>query len=166
VLLAETGAIVEYILTKYGKGRLVIKPEAKNYPDYLYWLHFANGYFQPALSRYMLAQRLGADPSAPDASPSLFFVQRGRSASLKMLDERLSTNEWLAGDEFTAADVMTVWCCTTMRFFAPYGLEDYPHILEWLQRVGKREAYRRAMGKSDPGLEPLLGKEKPGFLKL
>jgi glutathione S-transferase len=52
VLLAETGAIVEYILVKHGKGKLVVGPDAKNYTDYLYWLHFANGYFQPALSRF------------------------------------------------------------------------------------------------------------------
>ena len=157
---------MEYILTKHGKGQLTIKPEAKNYPDYLYWLHFANGYFQPALGRYMLAQRLGADPEASDASPSLFFVRRGRAASLKMLDERLASNTWLAGEEFTAADVMVVWCCTTMRLFTPYSLEGYDNILAWLHRVGQREAYRRAMGKGDPGMEPLLGKEKPDFLKL
>lgn len=52
VLLAETGAVVEYILTKYGKGKLVVRPDAKNFSDYLYWLHFANGYFQPVLLRY------------------------------------------------------------------------------------------------------------------
>lgn len=113
----------------------------------------------------MLAQRLGADLEAPDASPSL-FVQRGGAASLKMLDERLSANTWLAGDVFTAADVMTVCCCTTMRLFAPYSLEGYENILGWLERVGEREQYRRAMGKGDPGMEPLLGPEKPGFLKL
>jgi glutathione S-transferase len=114
----------------------------------------------------VLAQRLGADPEADNAPQSLFFVKRGRAASLSLLNERLSANTWLAGEEFTAADVMTVWCCTTMRLFTPYSLEGYEGILAWLQRVGKREAYRRAMGKGDPGLEPLLGAGKPDFLKL
>lgn len=52
ILLAETGAIVEYILVKYGKGRLVVGPDDEGYAEYLYWLHFANGYFQPALARF------------------------------------------------------------------------------------------------------------------
>jgi len=60
-ILAESGAIFEYILNIYGDGKLVVRPNEPNYMDYLYWLHFANGYFQPALSRYMLASRLGVD---------------------------------------------------------------------------------------------------------
>jgi glutathione S-transferase len=165
ILLAESGAITEYILNKYGKGKLVVTPSEPNYADYLYWLHFANGYFQPALSRYMMAQRMGQDPETTD-NPSMFFVKRGREASLRMLDERLQKSQWLAGDEFTAADIMNVWCATTMRLFTPYSLEGYDNILAWLKRVGERPAYKRAMEKGDPGLEPLLGAEKPSFLKL
>ncbi|KIW03448.1 uncharacterized protein PV09_05218 [Verruconis gallopava] len=165
VLLAETGAITEYILNKYGEGKLVVGPDEPNYADYLYWLHFANGYFQPALSKYMTAERAGEDPQT-STNPSMFFIRRGRNVSLQMLEDRLKNNQWLAGDKFTAADIMNVWCCTTMRLFAPYSLEGYDGILAWLKRVGERPAYRRAMAKGDPGLEPLLGPEKPSFLKL
>jgi glutathione S-transferase len=164
-ILAETGAIVEYILAKYGNGKLVVTPDKPNYMDYLYWLHFANGYFQPALGRYMLAVRLGADPETSD-HPSIGLARRGRVVSLQMLEDRLAKNQWLAGDEFTAADVMTVWCCTTMRLFCPYSLEGYDAILAWLKKVGERPAYQKAMEKGDPGLTPLLGPEKPSFLKL
>jgi glutathione S-transferase len=48
VLLAESGAVMEYILGRYGEGRLVIRPEQPGYADYLYWLHFANGSMMPA----------------------------------------------------------------------------------------------------------------------
>jgi glutathione S-transferase len=95
IVLAESGAIAEYILNKYGNGKLVVTPNEPTYADYLYWLHFANGYFQPALTHYMLAQRLGQDPDTSD-NPSMFFIKRGRTASLQMLEDRLTsiTSKW------------------------------------------------------------------------
>ncbi len=52
---------------------------------------------------------------------------------------------------------MTVFSLTTMRLFKPYDLSPWPNILAYLQRVGARPAYQRAMQKSDPDLTPLLG---------
>jgi len=51
---------------------------------------------------------------------------------------------------------MIVFTLTTMRLFLPYGLAPYPAILAYLQRIGRRDAYRRAMRKGDPDLTPLL----------
>lgn len=56
---------------------------------------------------------------------------------------------------------MTVFSLTTARLFGPYSLEEYPHIVEYLKRVGEREGYKRAMTKGDSGFEPYLGAEKP-----
>src|SRR5579863_5994564 len=58
VRLAESGAIVDYILAKYGAGRLSFAAEAPEFPAYLYWLHFANGTLQPAMGRSMILSRL------------------------------------------------------------------------------------------------------------
>lgn len=163
ITLAESGAIVEYILTKYGQGKLAVPPTASNYPDYLYFLHFANGYFQPALARYGPTLRSGVEPSASDLGAR--FTKRGFEQSLKILDEQASKHAWLAGEEFTAADVMNVCSLTTMRVFYPYSLEGYEGILGYLKRVGEREAYRRALEKGDPGFEPPRGAEKPEGLR-
>lgn len=84
-----------------------------------------------------------------------------REHVLGLVNERLKDNEWLAGTEFTAADVMTVVSLTTMRLFMPYSLESYPNVVAYLKRVGMREGYKRAMAKGDPGLEPVLGVEAP-----
>lgn len=74
--------------------------------------------------------------------------------ALGQLDARLvETGKWLAGDEFTAADVLTVWSVTTMRQFVSVHLGKYQGILAWLGRVADREAYRRAMDKGDQGLD-------------
>ncbi|OCK79153.1 glutathione S-transferase [Lepidopterella palustris CBS 459.81] len=157
VTLAESCAITEYILTKYGGSALRLSPDVPNYASYLYWLHFANGSLQPAVSRLMLLKYGGITPENP------FYgrLDAGRKASLKMMDEHLQKNKWLAGEEFTAADVMCVFSLTTMRLFLPFGLEEYPGLVAWLGRCGDREGYKRAMAKGDPGFTPALGVEAP-----
>ncbi|GAQ11651.1 glutathione S-transferase 3 [Aspergillus lentulus] len=160
--LAESGAIVEYILTKYGNGKLAIPHTADNYADYLYFLHFANGYFQPALVGYSTVLRSGISHDDPSAR----FARRNFEQALKILDGRLTKNIWLAGEEFTAADVMNVFTLTTARLFFPYRLAGYEGILGYLQRVSQREAYKTAMARGDPGLVPLISAEKPRSIRL
>ena len=158
ITLAESGAIAEYILTKYAHGRLQIPPsEGKKYAEYLYWLHFANGTLQLSVSRtmYFRIAKLPAD------NPVEKMVIARREHALKLLDDRLKTNEWLAGEVFTAADVMNVVSLTTLRILVPFSLEGYPNIVRYLQRVGGREGYKRAMEKGDPGFVPVLGAEAP-----
>jgi glutathione S-transferase len=77
------------------------------------------------------------------------------------LEDRVAQSTWLAGEEFTAADLLSVFGVTTVRLFWLFGLEKYPAILAWLKRVSEREAYRTAMEKRDPGFTPLLGAEAP-----
>lgn len=148
---------MEYILTKYGDGKLSIPPTADNYADYLYYLHFANGYFQPSITRYGLLLRAGI----PLDSLGAKFTVRAFTQSLEILDERLKKSTWLAGEEFTAADVMIVFSLTTMRLFVPYSLEGYDSILGFLKKVTEREAYKTSRGKGDPGYEAPIGAEKP-----
>ena len=157
VTLAESGAITEYILTKYGNGKLVVPPESADYADYLYFLHFTNGTFQPALLR----ARLATSGGLPEDNFGLKLAMAGMTKSLNILDERLRKSTWLAGEEFTAADIMVVFSLTTMRLFYPYSLEGYDGITAFLQRVGQRDGYQRAMAKGDPGFKPILGPEKP-----
>ena len=85
---------------------------------------------------------------------------------LKLLDDRLKANEYLAGEEFTAADVMIVFSLTTMRAFYGYELVGYEGILGYLKRVTGREGYLKARAKADEGLELMIGGEKPrGFVE-
>lgn len=158
ITLAESNAIVEYVLTKYGNGKLSLSPRDKDYAKYVYWLHFANGTLQPAIFR--LAQSRGL--AAAD-SPVVKSNDERVKLAVSEIDKRLTqTGAWLAGKEFTAADVVTVWCFTTMRKFAPMDLSEYSGILAWLERVGKREGYRRAMSKADPELDVEAGLSAKG----
>ena len=153
LVLAESGAVVDYILGRYGKGALRPGPEDAAFADYLYWFHFANGSFQPAVMRVLIARRL----EAPAEHPAVQIGITRLGMMLAMLDTRLRDVPWLAGAAFTAADIMPVFTLTTMRHFLPYDLSPYPNILGWLQRVAARPAYQRAMQKGDPGMELLLG---------
>lgn len=147
IVLAESGAIVEYIIGKYAQGRLALGPAHPDFAHYLYWFHFSNATLQPGIFRRALLR--GAIPDAA-ADPRFLGADARVRAALAHLDQRLRASVWLAGDEFTAADVMTGWCVTTMRMFEPIDLSEYDGILAWVRRFGERETYRRAMGKSDP----------------
>lgn len=162
---SESAAICEYIINKYGSGKLSIKPtdDAETYAQYLHWFHYSNGTFQPAMSSGMLIGLAGL----PD-DHFVMGISKGRvKGSLQSLDDRLGRSKWLAGEQFTAADIMTVFSLTTQRYFGPRSLAEYKNILRFLQDVGAREAYQRAMQKGDPEMKLLLGAEapEPGLIK-
>ena len=152
LVLAESGAIVEYIIGKHGGGRLALGPAHPAFADYLYWFHFANGNLQPNMGRNMVLHRLALPANDPLAA-----AMRGRlDRALDLLEARLRDATYLAGAEFTAADIMTVFSLTTMRIFMPLDLAPYPNIRAYLGRIGSRDGYQRAMRRGDPDLTPLL----------
>jgi len=152
VVLGESGAVIEYIIAKYGNGRLSRQLGHPEFANYLYWLHFANGSFQALLHRLLIARRLEPAPQ----NPVLVHMQTRLTQALDFMNQRLGKADHLAGSELTAADIMMVFSLTTMRSFTAYDLKPYPNILAYLRRIGAREAYRRAMRKGDPEMTPLL----------
>ena len=152
LVLAESGAIMEYIIAKHGNGRLALGLAHPNFAPYLYWLHFANANLQPIMGRNMILRRL----KLPENDPTLLAMQGRLERALDLLETRLRDAFYLAGDEFTAADIMMVFTLTTMRIFVPLDLGPYVHIKAYLHRIGERAAYQRAMHKGDPDLVPLL----------
>ncbi|KFG84522.1 putative glutathione S-transferase [Metarhizium anisopliae] len=160
VTLAESGACMEYISRKFANGKLFVEPSDPAYADFIYWWHWANGTFQPTVGRVMMAR-------AADMADDHWLVALGQSrleAALGELNKRLGSHKWLAGEQFSAADVMLMFSLTTMRYWAPYRLDGYPGILGYIERVSRREAYQRAMKKSDPDMELVLGAEAPASI--
>ena len=152
LVLAESGAIIEYIIARHGGSRLAPGPDHAAFADYLYWFHFANGNLQPSMGRNLTLRRLDLPPD----DPTLVATKGRLDLALRLVEDRLGQAEYLAGREFTAADIMVVFSLTTMRCFLPVELAPYPNISRYLQLIGGREAYRRAMRKGDPELTPLL----------
>ncbi len=152
LLLAESAAIVEYIIARHGGGRLKPGPEHADYAQYLYWFHFSNGNLMPVLGRMMVVNRAQLPADHPVQQNAQVRLDR----VLALVVARLGEVPYLAGHEFTAADVMSVFSLTTMRLFQPLDLAPYPNIRAYLQRIGARPAYQRAMAKGDPDLVPML----------
>jgi glutathione S-transferase len=153
-VLGESGAIVEYILAKRGPGGLARGPADPDFADYLYWLHFANGTLQPTIGRNMLLHRL----DVPSEQPLAGAMRARLGLVLAQVEARCAQAPYLAGAAFSAADIMSVFSLTTMRSFFPLDLAPYPQVRAYLQqRIGTRDAYRRAMQKGDPEMAPMLG---------
>jgi len=149
--MSESGAIVEYIIHKYGSGRLALKPDHPDYAHYLFWFHFANATLQPLMGRNMIIQRL----KLPEDNAVAKSTRERLERALGALDARLEKNQWLAGSEFTAADIMTVFSLTTMREFVVVDLSNYGWTTTYLKQAISRPSYRRALAKGDFARSPL-----------
>lgn len=149
IVLAESLAITTYILELYGDGRLRIKPGEPGYADYLYWTNYAIGGLMPQAMQYMASTLIGSD-----TGPYAEMMRVRRRRHLGMIDARLAANEWLAGDTFTAADIMCHFPFGTMANFAALDISDYPAIGLWLERIAQRPAYQRMVQIDRDALAP------------
>jgi glutathione S-transferase len=150
VVLAESGAILEYILARYGRGRLVVSPQADNFADYVYWLHFSNGFFVPASMMALVASRLAGD----NKQAAQMFAGR-QMLSYNLSEARLGSVPYFAGPDFTAADIMMVFSLTTMRAVSGGSLTERPNLRAYLKRIGERPAYQRTRARGDPEMKPI-----------
>lgn len=162
VVLAESGAIVEYLLSTYApNSSLVKKPGQDGYADYLHYLHYANGTLQPSIGRLMMFARVGV---SEDHQMYHFVASKLHKVGLPGMEAQLKkTGAYLAGPELTAADIMCFFTLTTMRGFCPLDYSSYPTLLEYLKRMSERDAYKRAMEKGDKDLEPMIGAQVERF---
>jgi glutathione S-transferase len=152
LLLAESGAIAEYIVAKYGGGRLSLAADHPDFAPFLFWFHFANGTLQPLMGRCMILGRL----KLADDNPVLVAQRERLDRAFDLVEARMQEAEYFAGSEFTTADIMMGFPLTTMRYFLPYDFARLPNLRAYLKRIGERPAYRRAMEKGDPGMTLLL----------
>jgi glutathione S-transferase len=152
VVLAESGAVVDYIIARYGRGRLTLGADDPDFAQFLYWFHFANGTLQANMGRLMILNRLKLAEDNPILAATKARVDR----AFDLVDARTREAEYLAGSTFTTADIMIGFSLTTMRYFQPYDLARCPNVQNYLARIGARPAYRRAMQKGDPGMALLL----------
>lgn len=146
IVLAESGAIVEYIVHRYGGGRLAVDPHAREYAGYLYWLHFAEG---SLMSLMLIVLTLSRIPEAKE-SPVRARALARMAKMLEFVDGKIAGHDYFAGSQFTSADVMMVFAFTTVRRFLDYDLAPYANIRAYLKRIEARPAYRRAMEIAGP----------------
>ncbi|KAJ6087840.1 hypothetical protein N7467_006754 [Penicillium canescens] len=165
VVLAESGAIIDYIIAAYGEGRLGRTPkDGEEYVRFLEWYHWANASFQPTMLRVLITRHLSNDPEAVHVK----MANAKYELALSMVETRLGeTGAYLAGNDITAADIMAVCTLTTMRGFSPveFDMEKHKHILAYLKRIGDRPAYQKAMKICEgDDFVPILGPKPQQFI--
>lgn len=158
VTVAESGAIVEYLIDRYGGGRLVPPPATPERLRYTYWLHYAEGSAMPPLLLKLIFDRVansGAPwPISAVARRIAGTVQNGfigpqLKRHLDYLEAVLAAQPWFAGAEFTAADVQMSFPLEAAASRA--GLNaSRPHLMGFLDRIHARPAYKRALERGGP----------------
>ena len=158
VTVAESGAIVEYLIDRYGGGRLVPPPGTPERLRYTYWLHYAEGSAMPPLLLKLIFDRVansGAPwPISAVARRIAGTVQNGfigpqLKRHLDYLEAELAAHSWFAGAEFTAADVQMSFPLEAAASRA--GLNaSRPHLMGFLERIHARPAYKRALERGGP----------------
>lgn len=145
LVLAESGAICDYINAKYGQNRLAPGIDDPDFVGHLFWFHWSNGTFMATMMMGMAVQMSGGSPDTP-------LVKLRSERCWAMIEQRLGEVEYFGGAKLTTADIMMVFCLTTMRNFGAVSLDNMPNVKAYLARIGTRPAYQKAMAKAEPGM--------------
>ena len=158
LVLAESGAIIQYVLERYGNGRLEPAIGTPGRVRYLYWLHYTEGTAMPLLLLHVIFDQI-------EKAKVVFFVRpvtRAIAGRLKqmlvepqlkrnfdLMEAELGKSDWFAGPEFTAADVQISFALEAAA--SRSGLDRrWPRLMGWLDRVHARPAYVRAVERGGP----------------
>lgn len=158
ITVAESGAIVEFLLDTHGGGRLRPEPGTAERRRFTYWLHFAEGSaMAPLLVKLIFDQIRRAKvpffvkPIAKGIADkvSAAYTTPNIEAHLRFMNDELSERDWFAGREFSAADIQMSFALEAAA--ARGGLDArYPKLQDWLERIHERPAYGRALAKGGP----------------
>jgi glutathione S-transferase len=153
--LAESGAIIEYLIERYARGRLIPPPGTDERLRYTYWLHYAEGSAMFPLLLKLVFTRIEHAPMPFFARPiarkialtgQSSFIDPQIKLHLDYLEGELTKAPWFAGEEFTAADIQMSFPLEAAG--SRGGLdESRPHLFSFLQRIHARPAYQRALDR-------------------
>ena len=156
--IAESGTIVEYLVDRYGAGRLRPPPGTPEHLRYRYWMHFAEGSLQPQLMLKLVFNRIVGSPMPFFAKPiaraivkriSDGFIDPNLRDLLDFMEAELTRSAWFAGDTFSAADVQMSFPVEAAAERA--GLDaGRPKLMDYLRRIHARPAYACALERGGP----------------
>jgi glutathione S-transferase len=162
ITVAESGAIVEYLLDTYGAGAALCPARGTaEYRRYTYWLHFAEGSAMPPLLMKPVFERIKSTPMPFFAKPIAKgiankvlsgFVDPNLERQMAFMEADLAQGPWFIGADFSAADIQMSFPIEAANQRAGLGAGKTPRLLDWLRRAHARPAYQRALergGKYD-----------------
>lgn len=154
VTVAESGAIVEYLVERYGQGRLIPAAGTPDKLRYTYFLHFAEGSMMPPLLMKLVFDKIENGPMPFFVKPvARGIAQRVKKSfilpqivqHLRFLEGELATSEWFAGPELSAADIQLSFPLEAASARGGLDAATYPRLAAWLERIHARPTYARAL---------------------
>lgn len=153
LILAESGAIMEYLVERYGDGCFAPAREVPAYLRYRYWLHYAEGSLMSPLLLKLVFDKIESSPmplfvkpiaKAISGKAKSSFIMPQLNTHLDYLEAELGKSKWFVGDDFTAADVQLSFPIEAAA--ARGGLDaSRPKLMDYLQRIHARPAYQKAL---------------------
>ncbi|KAF1065726.1 glutathione S-transferase [Variovorax sp.] len=158
LVLAESGAIIETVIERYGQGRLAPAPLTPEALRYRYWLHFAEGTAMSPLLLKLVFDRIESSKMPFFAKPvakaiaakaKSAFILPNIASHLNYMEAELGKSEWFAGDAFSGADIQMSFVVEAAH--ARGGLDaKRPKLMDWLARIHARPAYQQALERGGP----------------
>lgn len=157
ITVAESGAIIEYLVGQYGDGLLAVNDEDQ-LRAYQYWLHFAEGSLMPPLLLKLVFDKVRKSPMPFFAKPIAKSISRKVMKSfvgpniknnLAFIEDYLATHEWFAGNKLTGADIQMSF---PLEASVASGVADhqYPNIIAYVKRIHARPGYQKALTVGGP----------------
>jgi glutathione S-transferase len=138
--LAESGAVVDYIIRRYGKGTMMPPPDSAEYEAYNEWLHYSEGSAMLPLMLNLYVSRL-KEAGAP-LHPR---IDSEMANHLGYVDGALKGREFFVGQSLTGADIQMSFVGDMAKAFGKLG--PYPNLSAWLSRMHARPAFQRSIEK-------------------
>ncbi|MCB1998888.1 MAG: glutathione S-transferase [Burkholderiaceae bacterium] len=158
VVVAESGAIVEYLVDTHGGGRLKPAAGTPAHRQYIYWLHFAEGTAMPPLLMKLVFDKVRsakmpffAKPIARGIADQVekSFIRPNLARQFAFMEAELANRDWFAGSDFSAADVQMSFPLEAASARGGLG-QAFPRLTAWLSRIHARPAYQRALERGGP----------------
>ena len=156
--LAESGAIIETVVERYGRGQLAPAAGTPEALRYRYWLHYAEGSAMPPLLLKLVFDKIEKTPmpffvkpiaKAISGKAKSGFITQQITTHLDFMEAELGKSTWFAGDEFTGADIQMSFPVEAAQ--ARGGLNaSRPKLMAYLERIQARPAYQRALERGGP----------------
>ena len=153
--MAESGAIIEYLVHTYDDGRLQPVTGSPEWRTYIYWMHYAEGTFMPLMIISLILARVEGAPMPFFVKPiargiagkvRASYLDSNIARNLEFMEETLGHSKWFCGEEFTAADVQMSFALEAAEVRTDLA-SGYPHLAKFLEAVRARPSYKAALDR-------------------
>ena len=157
LVLAESGAILEYLQETYDTAGQLKPADPQGKIDYRFWLHYAEGSLMPLLMTKLVFGSLGKPPvpfgfrtvgKLLGQGVQKSYLNKQIATHAQFIEQSLNGREWFAGDRFSMADIQMIF--PVIALLARGGIDNLPNLARWKQRVEQRPSWQRAMTKGGP----------------